>query len=190
MITYPISSNLCKKKILCYVIGFTIFHLSKAATGGVLLEKVFLEILQNSQENTCAKVSFLIKAEVTASYLSHVLSWRFLVYFISTEKWNEKRKIPRQSSNIYFFARVSICLTSRISKEIWQMVVWSKNVFKGNLKLQFSWLEEFRQGKVCGWWTLDQLQYENGLKINFRLCTNISNRLLHKTVPAFLLMMS
>ena len=74
MITYPTSSNLCKKKILCYVIGFTIFHLSKAATGGVLLEKVFLEIWQNSQENTCAKVSFLMKNEVTASYLSHVLS--------------------------------------------------------------------------------------------------------------------
>ena len=32
--------------------------ISEAATGGVLYEKVFLEILQNSQENTCAKVSF------------------------------------------------------------------------------------------------------------------------------------
>ena len=57
MIAYPISSNLCKK-VLCNVIGFTIFHLSEAATGGVLLEKVFLEILQNSQENAWSKVSF------------------------------------------------------------------------------------------------------------------------------------
>ena len=57
MITYPTSSNLCKK-VLCNVIGFTIFHLSEAATGGVLLEKVFLEILQNSQENAWSKVSF------------------------------------------------------------------------------------------------------------------------------------
>ena len=48
----------CVKKIICIVIGFTIFHLSVAATGGVLLEKVFVEILQNSQENTCGKVSF------------------------------------------------------------------------------------------------------------------------------------
>ena len=32
----------------------------EAATGGVLLKKVFLEISQNSQENTCAKDSFLI----------------------------------------------------------------------------------------------------------------------------------
>ena len=45
--------------------------------------------------------------------------------------------------NIYFSAQVSICLTSKISKEIWQMVIWSENVFKGNLMLQFSWLEEF-----------------------------------------------
>ena len=34
---------------------------TEAVTGGVLWQKVFLEILQNSQENTCARVSFLIK---------------------------------------------------------------------------------------------------------------------------------
>ena len=75
MITYPISSNLCKK-FLCNVIGLTIFHLSEAATGGVLLEKLFLEISQNSQESTCGKVSFLIYllAEATASDLSRVFS--------------------------------------------------------------------------------------------------------------------
>ena len=75
MITYPISRNLCKK-FPRNVIRFTIFHLSEAATGSVLLQKVFLEILQNSQENTCGKVSFLIKlqAETTASDLSRVFS--------------------------------------------------------------------------------------------------------------------
>ena len=45
MITYLFP--LCVKKFLCNVIGFTIFHLLEAGTGGVLLEKVFLEILQN-----------------------------------------------------------------------------------------------------------------------------------------------
>ena len=41
-------------------------HIEKkaAATGGVLKENVFLEILQNLQENTCARVSFLIKLQV------------------------------------------------------------------------------------------------------------------------------
>ena len=75
MITHPISSNVCKKISLQYY-GFTIFDLSEAATGSVLLQKMFLEILQNSQVNICGKVSFLIKlqAEATASDLSRVFS--------------------------------------------------------------------------------------------------------------------
>ena len=36
---------------------------SEAATRGVLYKKVFLKISQNSQENTCARVSFLIKLQ-------------------------------------------------------------------------------------------------------------------------------
>ena len=43
------------------------------------------------------------------------------------------------------------------------MVIWSKNELKGNLMLQFSLLEEFRQEKVFQWWTLDEFQDENGL---------------------------
>ena len=53
---------------------------------------MFLEISQNLPENTCWKVSFLIKLQAvsTASDFSRVFSyWRFLVYFISTEKWNK-----------------------------------------------------------------------------------------------------
>ena len=41
----------CVKKFLRNAIGFTIFYLSKAVTEGVLLEKVFWEISQNSQQN-------------------------------------------------------------------------------------------------------------------------------------------
>ena len=36
---------------------------SEAATRGVLFKKVFLEISQNSQENACARASFLIKLQ-------------------------------------------------------------------------------------------------------------------------------
>ena len=42
---------------------------TEAATGGVLLKKVFLEILQNSQENICARVSFLKKLRASARQL-------------------------------------------------------------------------------------------------------------------------
>ena len=40
---------------------------------GVLLEKVFLEISQNSQENTCTRVSFLIKLNILAHFLVSLL---------------------------------------------------------------------------------------------------------------------
>ena len=43
---------------------------------------------------------------------------------------------------------------------------------------------------VSGWWTLDELQYETAQTINFKLCTHISNRLLHKTMPTFHLIIS
>ena len=38
---------------------------AEVATRGVLWKKVFLEISQNEQENTCARVSFLIKLEAS-----------------------------------------------------------------------------------------------------------------------------
>ena len=127
---------------------------------------MFLKMSQNSQESTCCKVSFLIKLQVkvTASDISRVFSyWRFLVNLISTEKWNEKKEVPWWRWNTYFLARISICLTSKTSKEIWWMVIWSVNVFKETLMLQFSWLEELCQEKVSWWWTLDELQSKNNL---------------------------
>ena len=39
---------------------------SEAATGGALYKKLFIEMWQNSQENTCAGVSFLIKLQALA----------------------------------------------------------------------------------------------------------------------------
>ena len=38
-------------------------YATEAATRGVLYKKVFLEISQYSQENTCARASFLIKLQ-------------------------------------------------------------------------------------------------------------------------------
>ena len=49
----------------CYI-KKAIFVLIEAATEGVLQEKIFLEISQNSQENTCARFSFLIKSQGSA----------------------------------------------------------------------------------------------------------------------------
>ena len=53
--------------------------MTEAATGGVPYEKVFLEISQNSQENTRARVSFLIELQafIKKETLAQVLSWEF-----------------------------------------------------------------------------------------------------------------
>ena len=43
-----------------------VIYQSEAATRGVLYKNVFLKISQNSQENTCARFSFLIKLQTSA----------------------------------------------------------------------------------------------------------------------------
>ena len=43
-------------------------YTAEAATGGVLEETMFLEISQNAQENTCARVSILIKLQGSALF--------------------------------------------------------------------------------------------------------------------------
>ena len=50
--------------------------ISKAAARGVLWKKVLLEISQNSQENTCARVSFLIKLQTPPATLLKKSLWR------------------------------------------------------------------------------------------------------------------
>ena len=50
--------------------GSVFIVLSEAATKGVLRKKLFLEISQNLQENTCARVSFLIKLQVSGFFLN------------------------------------------------------------------------------------------------------------------------
>ena len=56
---------------------------AETAIGGVLQEKVFLEISQNSQENSCVRVSFLIKLQaspwnfIKKEALAQVFSYEF-----------------------------------------------------------------------------------------------------------------
>ena len=48
----------------------------EAATGGVLSKKVFLEILYNSQGNTCARVSFFNKVAGLELFFNKVAGLR------------------------------------------------------------------------------------------------------------------
>ena len=45
---------------------------------------------------------------------------------------------------LLFRSRIDLFGVKDFHKKIWQMIIWSENVFKENLMLQFSWLEEFR----------------------------------------------
>ena len=47
------------------------------------MKKMFLEISQNSQENTCARISFLIKLQAltTPFIIEHL--WRLLLLFVN-----------------------------------------------------------------------------------------------------------
>ena len=61
----------------------------RTATGGVLLKKMFLKISQNSVENTCARVFFLIKLQAACNFiktetLAQVFSREFCENFKST----------------------------------------------------------------------------------------------------------
>ena len=58
------------RKSLNFEIGDNV---SEAAARGVLLKKMFLEISQNSQENTCARVSFLIKLQAKNTFFTEHL---------------------------------------------------------------------------------------------------------------------
>ena len=60
----------------------------EAATGGVQSEKVFLEILQNLQENICARVYFLLNKFIKKVTLAQVFSWIF--YKISKNTFSDR----------------------------------------------------------------------------------------------------
>ena len=58
---------------------------SEAATRGVLWKNVFLEISQNLQESTCARVSFLIKLQVLQAKACNFVKKETLVQVFSCE---------------------------------------------------------------------------------------------------------
>ena len=60
--------------------------MSEAVTRSCSVKKVFLKVSQNSQKNTCARVSFLIKLQTSGNFiekeaLEQVLSYEFCEIF-------------------------------------------------------------------------------------------------------------
>ena len=57
----------------------------RSSSPEVFCKKVFLEILQNSQENTCARVSFLIKSQAQACNFINIIKKDSLAQVFSCE---------------------------------------------------------------------------------------------------------
>ena len=74
----------------------------EAVTGSCSVKKVFLEIWQNSQENTCARVSFLIKLPV------------FSCEFCEISKNTFPYRTPPVAASGVTFVKINSCLVARI----------------------------------------------------------------------------
>ena len=71
--------------LYCETDGIVIYY-TKAATRGILLKKIFLEISQNSQENNCARVSSLMKLQACSLIKKETLAQLFSYKFCEISK--------------------------------------------------------------------------------------------------------
>ena len=71
---------------------------SEGVVRGCSIKKVFLEISQNSQENTCARVSFLLKLFIKKETLPQVFS----CVFCEISKNNFFMEHPRMTASVVF----------------------------------------------------------------------------------------
>ena len=72
--------------MLYYETDGIVIYYTEAATRGVPLKKMFLEISQNSQENNCARVSSLIKLQACSFIKKETLAQVFSCKFFEISK--------------------------------------------------------------------------------------------------------
>ena len=90
--------DFCEREV-CEMILIT-----EAATRGVLCEKVFLEISQNSQENTCARVSFLIKKGLQLYFKKRL--WHRPATLLKKRLWHRPATLLKRCSGTGVFLRI------------------------------------------------------------------------------------
>ena len=83
---------------------FVMFHEEEAVVQRCSVKKMFLKISQNSQENICVRVSFLIKLQVNFSKFSRTL------FFIEHLRW---LLLTRLTQDNYFTASMKMCFVSQ-----------------------------------------------------------------------------
>ena len=72
----------CDLELIILMQFLTFWHHTEAVARSYSVKKVFLKISQNSQENTCARVSFLIKLQafIKKETLAQVFSCKFVKF--------------------------------------------------------------------------------------------------------------
>ena len=67
----------------------------------------------------------------------------FVVFSFQQKNEIKKENTLLKFKYLLFRSRIDLFDVKDFQKKF-DMIIWSENVFKGNLMLQFSWLEEFR----------------------------------------------
>ena len=128
---------------------------------------------------------------LTIFHLSHVFFyWRFLGHFISTENWNRKGKYPDRVQIFTFFSSIDLFDVKDFKRNLTDGNLIRKSILKRIWYCSFHGYRNFARECFLGGEHLTSSSTKTAQTINFKLCTHISNRLLHKTMPAFCLIMS
>ena len=117
--------------------------------------------------------------------------WRFIAYFISTEKLNKKkRKYPNGVQIFTFFSSIDLFDVKDFKRNLTDGILIRKRVLKRILCCSFHGLRNFAREWFLAGEHFTSSNTKMTQTINFNLCAHISNRLLHKTILAFFLIIS
>ena len=114
--------------------GVFLFYPAEAVVQRCSVKKVFLEISQNSQKNTCARVSFLIKLQASGFFRIHFflivevsflhilyefyeIKLNVMKYTLNCISWNSLKEIFHSVSSPYRFSN-PLCFVFNCSDQI------------------------------------------------------------------------
>ena len=128
----------CKDRFKIYITT-TRNQVSEAVSRRCSVKKVFLKILQNSQKNTCVRVSFLIKLQASCNFikkevLAQVFSYELCKIFKNTFYIEDYQWLLFQ----YIYIRIIFCYFESFRCWLWACIcllgkVWNIHCCSSNL---------------------------------------------------------
>ena len=131
-------------------------ELQKLPPRGVLCKKVFLEIWQNSQENTCARVSFLINFHAFGNFFFTEHLWTTTLRISKSLKYNVRPtfKYPNVISNGWIKKMLCLNLSFTVENEgnlnEIKVIHISNSIQYKEWNIRFSWILSIYQWKWIG----------------------------------------